>query len=278
MVTRGRPVVLATLVIVVALVAWIATVRQMEGMDEGPGTDLGGLGWFVGVWVTMMAAMMFPSAAPMALVFSRISRERSGGSVIPMWLFLGGYLIAWTLYGLAAYGVYRGIRAADPAFLAWDAQGPVVVGAAVGLAGLYELTPLKRACLRFCRTPLHFVLHSWRDGRVGAVAMGVEHGAVCVGCCIGLMLVLFAVGVMSLFWMAVVAAVIFAQKLIPIPRPEIATAVVLVGLGAWIAAAPESVSVLHDPRGPGMPMESPMDDDAPADGMQLAPPSDAATP
>jgi predicted metal-binding membrane protein len=242
-------------VIGAALVAWIVTVRQMDGMDAGPGTDLGGLGWFVGVWVTMMAAMMFPSAAPMALVFSRISRDRSAGSVIPMCLFLAGYLVAWTLYGLAAYGLYRGVRGVDPAFLAWDSQGPVVVGAAVGLAGVYELTPLKRACLRHCRTPLHFVLHSWRDGRFGALAMGVEHGAFCVGCCDGLMLVLFAVGVMSLFWMAVVAAVIFAQKLLPIPRLELVTACVLVGLGAWIAAAPASIGVLHDPGEPGMPMD-----------------------
>src|SRR5581483_4941645 len=102
-----------------------------------------------------------------------------------------------------------------PGFLSWHRAGPYVAGAAVGLAGIYELTPLKSVCLRHCRTPLHFVFGHWRSGRFGALRMGVEHGAYCVGCCWGLMLVLFALGVMSLLWMAIVAALIFAQKVLP---------------------------------------------------------------
>jgi predicted metal-binding membrane protein len=252
---RRRParnaVVLSAGLIAALLVAWFVTAQRMRGMDMGPGTDLGGLGWFVGVWVTMMAAMMFPSVAPMALAFARVSAarsRRSGGPVVAAWTFVGGYLLAWTAYGVVAYGLFRALRGLQPGFLAWDAQGPLVAGAAIAAAGAYQLTPLKRACLRHCRSPLHLVAGRWRGGRLGAVAMGVEHGAWCVGCCGGLMLVLFALGVMSLRWMVVVAAVIFAEKVLPfghrLPR---ALAVAFLALGVWVAVAPGSVPGLTLP-------------------------------
>src|SRR5258708_3613933 len=115
----------------------------MRGMDAGPGTGLGRLGWFIGVWVTMMAAMMLPSAAPMALLFAR----SSGGRAAPLVSFLAGYLTAWTGYGLAAYGLYRGISALDLGFLDWNRGGPYVAGGAVAAAGVFELTALKAICL-----------------------------------------------------------------------------------------------------------------------------------
>jgi predicted metal-binding membrane protein len=223
----------------------------MRGMDAGPGTDLGGLGWFIGVWVTMMAAMMLPAAAPMVLVVRRVSGQRAGRGprpIVATLAFVAGYLAAWTGYGLAAYGIFRALSAAHPGFLAWDRQGPLVAGIAVAAAGVYQLTPLKRACLRHCRTPLHFVMHRWREGGAGAFAMGLEHGAWCLGCCVGLMLVLFAVGVMSLAWMAIAAAVIFAEKVLPVgarlPGP---VALCLIGLGVWIAIAPGGVPGLTQP-------------------------------
>lgn len=222
----------------------------MRGMDMGPGTDLGALGWYLGVWVTMMAAMMLPSAAPMVLLFARIADERArrGKPYAPTWVFVAGYLGVWTLFGVLAYGVYRALAAADPSFLAWDAQGPLVAGGAVAAAGLYELTPLKAICLRHCRTPLHFLFHGWREGRVGALRMGAEHGAYCVGCCWGLMVILFALGVMSLVWMAVVAAVIFTEKATPVgARLTRPVAVAFVALGIWLAAAPSSVPGLTEP-------------------------------
>ena len=120
-------------------------------------------------------------------------------------LFVVGYVGAWTAYGLAAYGVFRAARGPPPGVPRLGPGRAVVAGAAVAAAGVYQLTPLKRACLRHCRTPLHFVMHRWRPGAAGAVAMGLEHGAWCVGCCLGLMLALFAVGVMSVAWMALVA-------------------------------------------------------------------------
>jgi predicted metal-binding membrane protein len=158
-----------------------------------------------------------------------------------------GYLLAWTLYGLVAYAAYRAIRAEAPSFLAWNEQGPWVAGGALAVAGLYQLTPLKSACLRHCRSPLHFLLRG-RPGSLGALWMGIEHGSVCVGCCIGLMLALFALGVMSLVWMAVVAVAILVEKALPGGETFARVfAVVLVALGIWVAASPGSVPGLTQP-------------------------------
>ncbi len=238
-----------------AVVAWIVTVDRMLGMDAGPGTDLGGVGWFVGIWVTMMAAMMLPSVAPMVLLFARVSGERARrgqAPLVPSWLFVAGYLAVWTTAGLAAYGLYRAGVAAGTGWLSWDRAGPYVAGTALAVAGLYQLTPLKDVCLRHCRSPLDFLLHGWRSGRTGAVRMGVEHGVYCLGCCWGLMLALFAVGVMSLFWMAVVAAVILVEKVAPRGRQlSLVSAVALVALGVWVAADPASVPGLVQPNSHG---------------------------
>jgi predicted metal-binding membrane protein len=254
---RGVAVLLAA-----AASTWIVTAQRMRGMDAGPGSDLGRLGWFVGVWVTMMAAMMLPSTAPMVLLFQRISldRRRRGGSYTPTWVFAGSYLAVWAAYGLVAYGFYRLAVGVGAGFLAWDRAGPYVAGAAIAAAGLYELTPLKSGCLRHCRTPVHFVLGRWRDGPTGALRMGAEHGAYCVGCCWGLMLVLFALGVMSLLWMAVVAALIFAQKIVPGgERLTRVFAVAFVTVGVWVAIAPGSVPGLTQPNGPGAPAQMKME-------------------
>ncbi len=245
------PTWVAALVLGAALATWIVTVERMRGMDAGPGTGLGGLGWFVGVWVTMMAAMMLPSAMPMVLIFAKVSRgryEQGRAAFVPTWVFIAGYFAAWTAYGLLAYGIYRAVIAGGTGWLAWDRAGPYVAGGAVIAAGLYELTPLKEVCLRHCRGPMHFILHGWKKGRLGALRMGLEHGAFCVGCCWGLMVILFALGVMSLFWMAVIAGVIFAEKVFPYGfRLSRVFALAFVGLGIWIAASPGSVPGLTNP-------------------------------
>ena len=248
---RITPVTIVVLLLVAALVTWIVTIQRMDGMDAGPGTDLGGLGWYVGVWVTMMAAMMFPSAAPMVFLFHRVSSERAkrGQPIVPTWVFALSYLAVWTGYGLLAYGLYRLVVHFDFGFLAWDRGGRYVAGGAIVAAGLYELTPLKSVCLRHCRSPLHFVFGPWRNGFLGSLRMGVEHGGYCVGCCWGLMVVLFALGVMSLTWMAVVAGLIAAQKVLP--KGEYLTrvfAVAFVAVGIWVAAAPGSVPGLTVPN------------------------------
>ena len=226
MTLRSRMTLGASL-LTAALVAWIVSVDRMRGMDGGPGTDLGTLGWFIGIWVTMMAAMMLPSAAPTVLAVSSIRRG------VDAWIFVTGYLLVWSACGLLAYAVYRAL----PSLVAWDHDGPWVAGGALTFAGIYQLTPLKEACLRHCRSPLHFLFRG-RRGLFGAVWMGVEHGAYCAGCCAGLMVALFALGVMSFFWMAVVGAAILIEKLLP--RGDAFARVLgiaLVGLGIWVAVA-----------------------------------------
>ena len=240
----------ATGIAAAAIVTWLVTLQQMDGMDAGPGTDLGGIAWFTGAWVTMMAAMMLPSALPMVLVYSKVSRdrERHGGAYAPTWVFAGGYMLVWAAFGLVAYGIQQGVVALDPAFLRWDRQGPIAAGVVIALAGVYEATPLKDACLRYCRTPMAFVMGGFRKGVPGALRMGVEHGLWCVACCWGIMVALFALGVMSVQWMAVMAAVVFVEKLLP--RGRMVTRVIallLIALGIWVAVAPGSVPGLVEP-------------------------------
>lgn len=277
---RGAPasaaVPVVAALVAAALVAWVVTIQRMDGMDAGPGTEPGALGWFLGSWVTMMAAMMFPSAAPMVAAVARVAAHPKGASKAtgPVLAFVAGYLAVWTAFGLVAYAAYRLIGAHGPDALAWDRQGPLVAGAAVAAAGAYQLTPLKRACLSHCRSPFAFVMHHWRKGRAGALAMGIEHGSWCLGCCAGLMLVLLVVGVMSLTWMVLVAAVIFVEKVLPIgARTSIAFAFVLIGLGVGIAAAPDRVPLLEEPA-TSMPMSAP----GSADPMDAPAPMDAPRP
>src|SRR5438067_8154294 len=175
---------LAAGVLGAAFVAWLVTVQRMQGMNGGPGTDLGALGWYVGVWVTMMAAMMLPAVLPVVLLFARVSSERMrrGQAAVGTPVFLAGYFGVWTAFGLVAYGIARLVVGQHFAFLQWDNQGRYVAAGAIGLAAPYQLTPLKRLCLRHCRAPLALVLRHCREGRLGAVREGVEHGGRFVGC------------------------------------------------------------------------------------------------
>ncbi len=181
----------------------------MDGMGMASGPM--GIGLFLAMWVTMMVAMMFPSVAPMVIAQWRVSR-RKGNSAIAVPLFVGGYLLSWTGVGLVAYALYRGIVWVAPSLPAQTAA--LLAGGALVAAGVYQFTPFKTKCLAHCRSPMDFFFH-WRDGYSGALRMGAEHGAYCVGCCWGLMLVLFVVGLMSLAWMGVIAAVIFIEKVTP---------------------------------------------------------------
>jgi predicted metal-binding membrane protein len=195
----------------------------------------------------MMAAMMFPSVLPMVVVYDRVSR-RHGGTPF----FVAGYLLTWTVAGLAAYGLFVAGRAIAGHALAWDRAGRYVAASVLVVAAVYQLTPLKNRCLSKCRGPLRFVLESWREGRVGALRMGAAQGAWCVGCCWALMAALFALGVMSLAWMAFVAALIALEKLAPWrAAANRAIAAGLVVLAVGLAAAPASVPALTVPGSPG---------------------------
>jgi predicted metal-binding membrane protein len=226
-----------------AVTAWAVTVDRMRGMDAGPGTDLGGLGWYVGIWVTMTAAMMLPSAAPAARHAARRARR------VPTVLFTAGYLAVWTGYGLLAYGVFRLVSSSDIGWLAWDRGGPYAAGGMIVAAGLYELTPLKWLSLRRCRREPH-------GGN--AFRSGLAHGLDCVGCSGALMAVLFVLGAMSLFWMAVVAVAIFAEKVLPRgPRLAPVFAVALTALRICVALSPANVPGLTEPAdSPSMEMGS----------------------
>jgi predicted metal-binding membrane protein len=154
-------------------------------------------------------------------------------------LFIGGYLLTWTAAGLVGYAIFQAGRALDLGFLAWDSGGPYVAGAVIVAAGIYQLTPLKDVCLRHCRSPMMFLMTRWRPGRAGAMRMGMEHGGWCVGCCWGLMAALFALGVMSIGWMVMIAALIAFEKLLPwraVANRGIAALLVVLGLGVAFAA------------------------------------------
>jgi predicted metal-binding membrane protein len=179
------------------------------------------------VSIVMMAAMMFPSLAPTVALYSRMTRDR----MAPL-LFSTGYLVTWALAGGFAFAVALAGGAILGDALTWDRAGRWVAGATLLAAALYELTPLKDICLAKCRSPLGFLLGAWRDGRTGALRMGTQHGAWCVGCCWALMASLFALGVMSIAWMAFVAALIAAEKTLPWRRVAVyGTAGILLTLG-----------------------------------------------
>ena len=240
---------LVALLLLLAGLAWWATASQMAGMDAGPGADLGALGWFVGVWVLMMAAMMFPSVAPTVALYSRMTRRRN--PVRPV-LFTAAYLLVWSAVGVFSYGLFELGRNWFGAQLSWDAGGRWAAAAVIAAAAVYELTPLKNACLARCRSPLGFLLGNWREGSAGAVEMGAKHAAWCVGCCWALMAALFALGVMSLVWMAVVAAVITAEKTLPWRRAVLwTTTAALLVLAVMVVAAPHAVPGLVVPGSAG---------------------------
>ena len=228
---------LVALLLVLAAVGWFVTGERMAGMDAGPGTDPGSLGFYVGAWVVMMAAMMFPSIAPMVLMYRRVlkhrrelGKTRSGATAV----FVAGYLIAWTMFGLAAFALLETMRSLSIHALSWNEGGKYLAGGVIVAAAVYQLTPAKDVCLRKCRSPLDFVLGYWRDGYGGALRMGVEHGGWCVGCCWALMAALFALGVMSVGWMVFVAALIATEKLLPwkaIANRGIAALLLTLGIG-----------------------------------------------
>jgi len=239
--------------IALAAVAWAATGARMDGMDMGPGTDLGSLSFYVGAWVLMMAAMMFPSISPMVRTYalvqrSRYSRRGFGEPTAAIVAFVAGYILTWTAFGLAAYATFELLRALDIEAFAWDEGGPYLAGGVIIAAAIYQLTPLKDACLSRCRGPLDFLTERWRDGVGGALLLGFEHGAWCVGCCWALMAALFALGVMSIAWMVLIAALIAVEKLLPWKRlANRGIAILLAVLGLAVAFAPGSVPGLTLP-------------------------------
>jgi predicted metal-binding membrane protein len=225
--------------------AWWVSVQRMAGMDAAPGADLGTLGWFVVTWVVMMAAMMLPSVSPTVALYARMTSRR--GPLRPL-LFTAAYLLVWGACGVLAYAVFTVAQRWWGGGLRWDGGGHWVAATVLAAAALYELTPLKDACLARCRSPLGFLLGCWRDGPAGSLQMGARHAAWCVGCCWLLMAALFALGVMSLTWMAVVAALITVEKTVPGRRAVTrGTALALAALAVALLLAPHGLPGLAAP-------------------------------
>jgi predicted metal-binding membrane protein len=244
---------LAGLLFVLAAVGWWLTDRRMGGMPMGPTTELGGLGFYTTVWVVMMAAMMFPSVWPVVGTYDRIRVARASAPRTGTWLVVAGYLLSWTLWGLAAFAAIAAGRAIFGDFLPWDGAGRWVAAGVVLAAAVYQLTPVKNACLTRCRGPLMFVMENWRPGSLGALRMGALHGAWCVGCCWALMAALFALGVMSISWMAFIAGLIAIEKLLPWRAvANYGVAAILLAIGLALLIDPSVV--------PGMPDGSTMPD------------------
>jgi hypothetical protein len=239
--------IVAVLLAAAAVAWWLTTVR-MVGMDAGPGTALGALGWFTGVWAVMMAAMMLPSFAPTAAVYTALVR-REPSRVL---LFAAGYLLVWSAAGVLAYGLFELGKSLFSSALEWHSGGRWLAAAVLLLAALYQLTPFKRAFLTRCRSPFRFLHQTWREDRLGAFVMGLRSGGWCVGCSWALMAALFALGVMSLTWMALIAVLVALEKVGPWGRAaKVASAAVLVVLAVAILTVPHEVPGFVLPGSPG---------------------------
>ena len=229
---RDRVVLLAGLVTVLALAwGWLLSGAGME-MSVIEMTGMAGMdGWLMQpavwtpayavlilvMWWVMMVAMMLPSAAAMLLLFARVNRKdkTAGAPLLPTALFAAGYLLVWGGFGAAATALQWGLESARLLSPMMEITSHWLAVALLVAAGLWQLTPLKAMCLRHCRTPLGFLIGNWRPGRLGALRMGLAHGAYCLGCCWFLMALLFFGGVMNLYWIAGLAVYVLLEKTIP---------------------------------------------------------------
>ena len=222
---RDRYVVLAGLAAIAGL-SWLYLVYLVARVDMGgidaampmlePWTITDAVLMFV-MWAVMMMAMMIPSAAPMILLHAAILRKRGDGASLaaPTAAFTGGYLVVWTAFSTAATAAQWGLEQVALLSPMMVSTSAYLGGGLLVAAGLYQMTPLKEACLRYCRSPVQFISEHWRKGARGAFRMGLEHGLYCVGCCWVLMALLFVGGVMNLLWIAALAGFVLLEKMIP---------------------------------------------------------------
>jgi len=245
---RQRVVIVAALAGIVAL-AWLYLFlaaddmrTAMAGMDRAMAMPPRGpvdLLLLLAMWWVMMVGMMLPSVAPVILTFATVNRNRAarGEPYVPSALFTAGYLLAWVGFSLAATLVQEGLeRAALLSPMDMTTNSRLLGGLLFLAAGLYQFAPVKLACLRFCRSPLDFVVNHWRDGPGGAVRMGLTHGLYCLGCCWVLMLLLFVGGVMNLLWVAFLCVVVLVEKLSAGPWMGRIGGALMMIYGAWLLA------------------------------------------
>ena len=269
--TRNTPhqVLILGIMLTLATLAWTASLllpatplagamvhgQGRDGLELGlgvgenvPATGFAALGLFLAAWTVMSAAMMLPTALPMVGTYAQLARPRPNATHRVL-LFVFGYLIAWAGFGLVAYAadllVHRAVR--ESVFLA--SHTSVLGGGVLVLAGVYQLTPLKRRCLRQCRSAITFLMSFWRDGLRGAWLMGVHHGVFCVGCCWALMLVMFGLGMAQLAWMLGLAMFMFVEKVARVARSRrVRTRPVAAGWLRTFAFGPPAVRLLSGVR------------------------------
>ncbi len=250
---RDRVVGGAALAVLI-VAAWLYLLHLASAMSDTAMPDMPGLamtmpamhawswvevGALVAMWAVMMVAMMTPAAAPMILMFATIHRRRTaeGRPAVPTAIFVLGYLVVWTIYSVVAALAQSGLHAAALLSPAMAATSPLLAGGLLVAAGVFQWTPLKRACLAACRSPLSFLMTGWREGRGGAFLMGLRHGLYCLGCCWALMALLFVAGVMNLLWVAAIAVAVLVEKVVP--RGELVgrlAGVALVAAGVLLVA------------------------------------------
>ena len=240
---RQRNLILASL-LSLAVLSWLVVLRQ-SGMASSSGPALGmALPLFLFAWVAMMVAMMFPTAAPMILMFATVSvgKRQRQQPFVPTWVFVSAYLLVWVAFGALAYGVAVAVGAVSMRS-AWLMGNAARAGGLLLLAaGLYQLSPLKNTCLAKCRSPLSFILTSWRDGYAGALRMGLEHGFYCLGCCWLLFVILFPLGIMNLAAMVALTLLVFAEKSLQIgPLLGRVAAAALIAYGALVVFLPQAL-------------------------------------
>jgi predicted metal-binding membrane protein len=241
----GDRVLLYAELAVLSTLAWLYLVR----MPMTP-QDLGALGarmlsvlpprvadlWLTFMmWAVMMVAMMLPSTVPMVMAYARIASARSGRPTLGAWLFACGYLAVWTLFSAAATALQFALALSSLLSNALVTT-PLVSAALLVVAGIYQLTPLKEACLGRCQSPIGFFMTHWRDGTAGAFRMGLSHGAFCVGCCWMLMALLFVAGVMNLAWVAAITAFVLLEKATPWGRAIANLSGIVLIAGALVVA------------------------------------------
>ena len=239
--------------VALSLLGWIAYLIVMGDMDRGQGTLLHDFPTFLSGWVIMLTAMMLPSEILYVKVYAALlegdidKQHQPSGRFTCMTFFIAGYGIAWIVYGIVAFILYAVVRESAFDFIAWHRAEPMLAGSVLFLAGIYQVSSLKHACLTHCRSPLSYFARNWHHGPSGSLHMGLSHGFVCVGCCWALMGVMFAVGSMSLIWMGFLTFLMFAEKIFPFGHKlTIPIAAFLWVMGIWIAVSPESAPLLKD--------------------------------
>lgn len=245
-----RSVILLALLALTAL-SWLWLISLGRGVSENdmasmPGMAMPapsiaarfGLTW--AMWWVMMIGMMLPGAAPMILMFATVNRNKraSGQRFVPVSVFTLGYLLVWGFFSAGATVAQWALDQLAMLSPSLTMVSPTVDGALLIAAGIYQFTPLKRACLSHCRSPVAFVLNRWHDGGGGALRMGLEHGAFCLGCCWVLMALLFVVGVMNLLLVAAIAAFVLVEKLLSggVWIGQLGGGA-MIAAGAWLAAS-----------------------------------------